>query len=323
MSEQRRAGWIAWRHELVLCILLVVLMGVAEYLVPGFCDGDSQLFLSRHLWEFALLGLGMTLIVLTGGVDLSVGSMMGLCAVVFGLVFRATQRTEMAALACVLTGALAGFCNGWLIARFRLHPLIVTLATFATFRGVAEGISQGEAYSQFGARFSQLARGQWWGLPWPGYLFLVLAACCGWWLAMTPSGRFLRAIGYNETAARFAGVPVDRLRCQLYAFSGLLAGLATVVYVSRFDTAKADAGKGFELDVITAVVVGGTSIFGGRGNLLGTALGLLLIHEVRLFVGRYWGFEELKPIVVGGLLVVSILASRILEHRDRSGPHGT
>lgn len=322
MPEPNHSRWKAWGHELVLAALLAALLGAAEYLVPGFCDGPSQLFLSRHLWEFALLGLGMTLIILTGGVDLSVGSIMGLCAVVFGLVFRATQRTDVASIACVLAGTLAGSLNGWLIARYRLHPLIVTLATFAAFRGVAEGVSQGEAYSQFGPAFSRLARGQWWGVPWPGYLFLLLAACCGWWLAMTPSGRFLRAIGYNETAARFAGIPVDRLRRRLYAFSGLLAGIATVVYVSRFDTAKADAGKGFELDVITAVVVGGTSIFGGRGNLLGTLLGLLLIHEVRLFVGRYWGHEELKPIVVGGLLVASILASRILERGTRERIRG-
>jgi len=318
MSQRNQPRWVAWGHELVLCALLVSLLVIAEQLIPGFCDGKSQLFLSRHLWEFALLGLGMTLIILTAGVDLSVGSIMGLCAVVFGLVFRATHRTDVASLACLATGLLAGSLNGWLIARYRLHPLIVTLATFAAFRGVAEGVSQGEAYSQFGPAFSRLARGEWWGVPWPGYLFSLLAVCCGWWLAKMPSGRYLRAIGYNETAARFSGIPVDRLRRRLYAFSGLLAGLATVVYVSRFDTAKADAGKGFELDVITAVVVGGTSIYGGRGHLPGTLLGLLLIHEVRLFVGRYWGHEELKPIVVGGLLVASILASRFLERGGRA-----
>ena len=111
---------------------------------------------------------------------------------------------------------------------------------------------------------------------------------------------------------------MDRIRRGLYTFSGFLAGLATVVYVSRFDTANADAGKGFELDAITAVVVGGTSIFGGRGNLLGTILGLLLIHEVRLFVGRYWEIEELKSIVIGILLIASILVSRLLSGHERS-----
>lgn len=318
MTTGRRLREFWWWHEVVLFVLLVVLLCVAETLIPGFTRWQSQLYLSRHLWEFSLLALGMTLIILTGGVDLSVGSIMGLCAVTFGMVFQGTQRTDVASMACLATGLTAGFINGFLIARFQLHPLIVTLATYAAYRGIAEGISQGHSYSQFGSIFSQLARGNLAGMPWPGYVFAILGLCCSWWLIMTASGRSLYAIGFNERASRFSGVSVDRIRSGLYTFSGFLAGLVTVIYISRFDTAKADAGKGFELDVITAVVVGGTSIFGGRGNLLGTVLGLVLIHEIRQFVGRYWEFEELKPIVIGILLIVSILASRGLSRQDRA-----
>ncbi len=318
MASRYRLAEFGWWHEVVLFILLVALLGSAELLLPGFTNGKGQLFLSRHLWELALLTLGMTLIILTGGVDLSVGSTMGLCAVVFGLTYQSTQRTDAASAACIVTGVVAGSLNGFLIARFQLHALIVTLATAAAFRGIAEGISQGNPYSQFGSAFSQLARGTWLSLPWPGYLFLLLMVGCAAWLGMTPSGRYLYAIGHNERASRFSGIAVDRIRIGLYLFSGLLAGIATVIYVSRFDTAKADAGKGFELDAITAVVVGGTSISGGRGNLLGTILGLLLIHEIRLFVGRYWEIEELKSIVIGILLVASILVSRALSGRETS-----
>jgi rhamnose transport system permease protein len=314
VNSLRAFGW--W-HEVVLAFLLILLLAFAETYVPGFVTWKSQLYLSRQLWEFALLALGMTLIILTGGIDLSVGSMMGLCAVAFGWTFEQTQRADLASLVCVAVGLMAGTGNGWLIARFQLHPLIVTLATFAVFRGVAEGWSQGAAYSQFGTSFSQIARGQWAGVPWPGYLFAVLGISCAVWLSSTATGRYLYAIGYNERAARFSGIRVDRIRRRLYTFSGLLAGLATVIYVSRFDTAKADAGRGFELDVITAVVVGGTSIFGGRGNLLGTWLGLVLIHEVRLFIGRYWGVEELRSIVIGVLLILSILVSRALTRADQ------
>lgn len=313
----KRLKSIGWSHEILLLLLLASLLGVAEQLLPGFTDWKSQLYLSRPLWEFALLTLGMTLIILTGGVDLSVGSTLGLCAVVFGVTFQATHQTTTAAFASVLTGTVAGMLNGFLIARFQLHPLIVTLATFAAYRGMAEGISQGASYSKFGSAFSQLARGTLWGVPWPGFLFALFAIICGIWLAVTPGGRYLYAIGYNERASRFSGIAVDRIRGALYTFSGFLAGLASVIYVSRFDTANADAGKGFELDVITAVVVGGTSISGGRGNLLGTIIGLVLIHEVRLFVGRYWAIEELKSIVIGGLLIASILASRLLAERER------
>jgi rhamnose transport system permease protein len=196
--------------------------------------------------------------------------------------------------------------------------LIVTLATYAAFRGMAEGISQGVSYSQFGEGFSQLARGSWWGLPLPGYLFLLLAAALAVFLAKTPTGRFIYAIGHNETAAQFSGIAVERIKFWLYTVSGLVAGLATVVYVSRFDTAKADAGQGFELEVITAVVVGGASIFGGRGNIIGTALGLLLIHETRQFVGRHWRMDELRAIVVGVMLIASVLAYRALRRPERS-----
>lgn len=317
MKLRRQLREFAWWHEIVLFALLVMLLAVAEALIPGFTKWQSQLYLSRHLWEFSLLALGMTLIILTGGVDLSVGSIMGLCAVAFGIVFQLTHRIDVASITCVAIGLAAGLLNGLLISKFQLHPLIVTLATYAVYRGMAEGISQGRSYSQFGTAFSQLARGSLFGVPWPGYLFALFVVLCTWWLIMTAPGRSLYAIGFNERASRFSGIPVDRVRIGLYTFSGFLAGLVTMIYVSRFDTAKADAGKGFELDVITAVVVGGTSIFGGRGNLLGTMLGLLLIHEVRQFVGRYWEFEELKPIIIGILLIISILASRGLSRQDR------
>ena len=137
-------------------------------------------------------------------------------------------------------------------------------------------------------------------------------------LSNTPNGRFLKAIGHNERAAKFSGIAVERIRFWLYATSGLLAGLASLIYVARFDTAKADVGKGFELDVITAVVLGGTSISGGRGNILGTLLGLLLIHETRLFVSRYWRSDELQWIVIGSLLILAVLAYQLIARKPRS-----
>jgi rhamnose transport system permease protein len=308
----------AWWHEAVLAALLIGLLLLASSLMPNFLQWKSQLLLSRQLWEFAILALGMTLVMISGGIDLSVGSTMGLCAVVFGLVFSATQSVTLSCLACLATGTVGGAINGLLISRTQIHPLLITLATYAAYRGMAEGISQGAAYSQFGQAFSNLARGTWLHVPLPGFVFVVLAASFALLLTSTPAGRFIYAMGHNETAARFSGIAVDRLKCWLYITTGSLAGLATVIYVSRFDTAKADAGKGFELDVITAVVVGGTSVFGGRGNIGGTILGLLLIHETRLFVSRYWRTDELRSIVIGFLLITSVLIYRAVlrEKKD-------
>lgn len=187
----------------------------------------------------------------------------------------------------------------------------------AGFRGIAEGISQGASYSRFGESFGQLARGSVVGIPFAASIFVMMIVAYSLWLARTPSGRFLYAIGNNELAARYSGVPVRRIKSRLYAHSGLLTAMATLIYLARFDTAKADAGTGLELEVITAVVVGGTSIYGGRGTLIGTTLGLLLIHEAKLFVGQYWQRDELKSIMIGTLLVISVLAYRLAVRKNR------
>lgn len=317
MTASRHHRLFPWQRELILALLLGALLIAAGVIKPEFLNARGQLLLSRHLWEFALLALPMTLVILTGGIDLSIGSAMGMCAVAFGLCHAAGAGVAVCCAVCLLVGAAGGLVNGWLISGLRVHPLIVTLATSAAFRGLAEGLSQGKSWSQFGDSFSQLGRGMWGGVPIAAYLFAVLAAACAVFLAVTPGGRFLYAIGHNEQAARFSGVAVDRIKLCLYTFSGLMAGLAAIIYVSRFDTAKADAGAGFELDVITAVVVGGTSIYGGRGNIVGTVLGLLLIHETRQFVSRQWQIDELKSIVVGLLLIGSLLLYRAMRSQDR------
>ena len=301
-----------YRYELTLFVLLVGLMGIAGWLMPSFVNPRGQLLLSKHLWETAIIAVAMTPIIITGGIDLSVGSAMGLCAVAFGLCFEQTGNVPLASLVCVGIGMLGGAVNGALIAKCEIHPLIITLATYAGFRGIAEGISQGMSYSQFGDSFGQLSRNTLCHVPLPAYLFALLAIATSIWLSKTPSGRFVFAIGNNEKAARFSGIAVDRIKFWLYTYFGCLAGVATLVDISLFDTAKADAGTNLELDVITAVVVGGTSIFGGRGNLLGTILGLLLIHESKLFVGRYLRIDELKSIVVGSLLIGSLLLNSLL-----------
>jgi rhamnose transport system permease protein len=304
-------------HELVLAALLLALLIVAGSFKPEFLQLRGQLLLSRQLWEFALLALPMLLVIITGGIDLSIGANMGMSAVAFGITHQSTGSVALASAACLATGLAGGAFNGLLIARAGVRPLIVTLATYAAFRGLAEGISQGASYAQFGSGFSQIARGTFLGIPLPVYLFAALAAVCAVFLAKTPTGRYLYAIGLNEQAARFSGIPVGRIKFGLYMFSGLMAAVATIIYVARFDTAKADAGSGFELDVITAVVVGGASIYGGRGNVLGTILGLLLIHETRQFVSRQWQTDELRSVVIGGLLIFSVLVYRLLRPPGR------
>lgn len=299
------------RHEAALLFLLAALLLYAKLTEPDFLAWDTQLELLKSRWELALIAIPMTLIILTGGIDLSVGSIVGLSSVVMGLSFARGVPLSVCALLALITGLAAGALNGFFVARVHVHPLLVTLATLAAFRGVATGVSNGASMTGFEAPLKPILGG-----PAPTLIFLVVAGAAAWWLNAAPGGVWLRAIGFNETAARFSALPVERMKGRLYALSGLASGMAAILFAARLNTAKADIGEGLELDAITAVVLGGTSIFGGRGNILGTVLGLLLIHETREFISWRWQRDELIFIVLGALLILSVLLHRLLGEKD-------
>jgi rhamnose transport system permease protein len=308
-------GFPFW-HEAVLVLMLVALLVFAGWTEPVFVRPRTQLNLASKVWELALLALPMTLIIITAGIDLSVGATMARSAVVLGMTWRAGVPVGVAAVLALLTGLACGVLNGIFVAYVRVHPLIVTLATLSAYRGLAEGISSGEAVSKFPESLAMLSKDVA-GLPIPGIIFVVAALATGVVLAKTPFGRTVYAMGFNETACRFSGLPTRRIKLQLYALAGLAAGLAAVLFVARRNTAKADVGDGIELDVITAVVLGGVSIFGGRGRVFGTLLGILLIHETREFVNWHWRNNVLIMLVIGVLLILSVLLNTLLTPRGR------
>ena len=214
--------------------------------------------------EVALVALPMTFIIITGGIDLSVGSIMGLTAILLGVFWQNVGLPLPAAIALALVAsAAAGFFNGLLITRLRVPPLIMTLATLALYRGLAEGISQARSVRGYPEWFFVLGQGEVLGVP--TQLWILAIAIVIFWvvLARTTFGRSLYAIGYNETAARYSAIRVDRIKLIIYTLSGLMSGLAGWIFVSRVSTTRSDMGTGLELDVIAAVVLGGTSIFGG------------------------------------------------------------
>lgn len=314
-TGRSRGGFRGW-HEVGLAGLVVALLAWAGWADPAFLSLRTQTILSSHVWELALLALPMTLVILTGGIDLAVGSTMALAAVVLGLGYEAGWPLPVCIAAALLTGTAGGALNGLAVTGLGVHPLIVTLATLAAYRGIAEGISLARPISGFPKAFAVLGQGAIAGVPVPGLVFLMALAVTAAALWATPWGPSLYAIGHNERACRFAGLPVNRLKGLLYTLSGLAAGTAAVLYVARRNTAKADIGLGLELDVITAVVLGGTSIFGGRGTLPGTLLGVLLIHEVREFIAWRWHRDELVLVVIGGLLIASVLVQKALARRQ-------
>ena len=319
MSLWRRIRAMGLWHELVLVGLLAGLLAGAWYFEQTrgaeFVSWETQTALSSHVWEMALLSIPLTLIIITGGIDLSVGAIMSLSAVTMGLAWQAGLGVWPAVGLTLAVGLTAGALNGAFVVFLGVHPLIVTLGTMSAYRGIAEGLIGAEPVSGFPLEFLALSEPLVAGLPPAGVLFVVLAVAAGVLLGRTAAGRELRAIGYNETAARFSGVAVARTKLLLYTASGLVAASAAVLFVARRDTAKADVGAGLELTAITAVVLGGTSIFGGRGRIGGTVLGVLLLHEVRSLVAWRWNRDELTFIIVGALLILSVLVHSVLTRR--------
>ncbi len=300
-------------REAVLAVLLIGLMVFAGLQEPRFVSIQAQTLLASHLWELAIIAIPMLLIIISAGIDLSVGSMVALSAVTMGLAFEKGIPVFAASGLGIVVGGVAGALNGTLITRLKVHPLIVTLATMAAFRGIAEGISLARPISGYPADFLQLASGR---VPLAGVLFAVFALAAGWVLKATRIGRHVVAIGTEEPVSRFSGIAVDRIKVWLYLASGLACGLAATILVARNNTAKADLGAGLELEAITAAVLGGASIEGGRGKVVGLVLGLALIHETREFVSWHWKQSELNLIVIGVLLIATVLVERILDRKD-------
>lgn len=301
----------------VLAILLAGLLFYARSVEPSFVTLRAQTLLASHLWELAIVALPMLLIIIAGGIDLSVGSIVALSAVTLGLLFERGFPIWAAALAGLGAGTALGVLNGMFVAKLRVHPLLVTLATLAAYRGVAEGISLARPISSYPEGFLQLAAGKWVGIPYPAIVFALLAIVVAITLQRGVLGRWLFAIGHGERAAEFSGIPVGKVKVLLFGFSGFACGLAAILLVARNNTAKADLATGLELEAITAVVLGGAKIEGGEGSVLGVVLGLLLIHETREFVSWHWKQSELNLLVIGGLLIVSVLAQHLIRRRSR------
>jgi rhamnose transport system permease protein len=294
-----------------LAVLLLAVLAWARWVSPEFMTVSTQAQLAPQLAEVGLLAVAMTLILLTGGIDLSVGSAMALAAVAAGLAHEAGAPPLVAATAALATGAACGMVNGLFITRGRVHPLVVTLATLALFRGLALGISGGRPISGFPASWTDLGTQRLLGVPVVLIPALAAAMLVIFALARTSSGLALRATGVNETAARYCGLAVDRLKLAAYTLAGAASGLAACLFIARRNTAKADIGVGIELEVITACVLGGVSLAGGKGGVGGVMLGVVLLHEIRQFAAWRGYSDDLILIVLGAVLIASVLASQI------------
>lgn len=307
---------LRFSREVVLLGVLVALVIVMTLLDPLFLSPTTLLNTSRFFVEVGLMALGMTLIIITGGIDLSVGSNLGLVSVAVGFSYAAGLPLPLAILFGLAVGVAAGFFNSVFITFLDLHPLVVTLGTFALFQGLAYGLSNADAVSDFPAWFAYF--GQAYLGPVPGQLILFVVAVAAVWviLSRTSFGRYVYAIGNNEEAARFSGVPIRRVKIALYSGIGLLVAMAAVIYTSRVYTARADTGLGLELDVISAVVLGGASIYGGSGTIGGTVLGVLIIATLRNGLILAGVPSTWQLFILGVLLLVAVFLNEFFRKSE-------
>jgi rhamnose transport system permease protein len=313
---KRVVPWWLLRHETMLAvILLIALIGLGG-MNSRFLTLDNLLNQGRLTTEVGLIALPMTFIIITGGIDLSVGSIVGLCAILLGYSWKTFGLPLPLAIGfSLLVGAAAGFLNGIVITKVKVPPLIMTIATLALYRGLAEGISQARSVRGYPEWFYFVGQENLFGVPAQLWLLLVAIVVSAVVLDRTTFGRTLYAIGNNETAARFSGLPVDRVKLIIYTLSGLMAGLSACVLVSRVTTTRSDMGIGYELDVIAAVVLGGTSIFGGVGTIWGTVVGIAMIQLLKNGLALTGVKGDATIVVIGTVLILSTLVASSLQRR--------
>lgn len=315
-AAKRVMPWWLQRHETMLAAILLAALIVLGALNNRFLTIDNLLNQGRLTTEVGLIALPMTFIIITGGIDLSVGSIVGLCAIMLGYSWKSFGfPLPLAICFSLLVGAAAGFLNGIVITRVRVPPLIMTIATLALYRGLAEGISQARSVRGYPEWFYFIGQENLFGVPAQLWLLLIAIVVSAIVLDRTTFGRTLYAMGNNETAARFSGLPVDRTKLIIYTLSGLMAGLSACVLVSRVTTTRSDMGIGYELDVIAAVVLGGTSIFGGIGTIWGTVVGLAMIQLLKNGLALTGVKGDATIVVIGTVLILSTLVASSLQRR--------
>ena len=304
------------RHETILAVLVVIALVVLAAQSDKFFTLDNLLNQGRLMTEVGLIAIIMTFVIVTGGIDLSVGSILGMVAILIGVFWQNMGLPLPVAVGLgLVVGTFAGFVNGIVITRFRVPPLIATLATLALYRGIAEGISQARSVRGYPEWFYVLGQGNLLGVPTQLWLLGLVALIAAVILGFTTWGRVTYAIGSNETAARFSGLRVDWIKVAIYSASGFAAALAAAIFVSRVSTTRSDMGTGLELDAITAVVLGGTSIFGGRGTIIGTVLGLILIQALKNGLSLAGVKSDGTIVLIGAVLILTILLSNVF-HRN-------
>ncbi len=304
-------------YQTILALVLVILVVVFGLLEPVFFYPDVLFDVTAIIGEIGIMALAMTFIITTGGIDLSVGYMLQLSGIVFGVIYTSTGNLGWAIFIALLTGLACGVFNGLVIVKTKIPPIIATLATMNLFRGISFIIAGTDSYSGFPSNFKTAFTYEVFDvIPISFFYLLVLFFLFHIAYSRGKMGRTLKGIGFNESSLIFSGINTKKAIFISYALSGLMSGFAALVYLGRLSAARTSMGDGLNLQVITAVVLGGTSTMGGVGSVFGTFIGVLIIGVLRKgytllnFSGNIFNFT------LGVLLLASLVVFAILEKRE-------
>jgi ribose/xylose/arabinose/galactoside ABC-type transport system permease subunit len=306
---------LALRRESIVLALLVLGSIGFDFTHPTFLTTSNLTQIFTNVAVVALVSIGMTLVIVTGGIDVSVGSALALCMFAAGKVMVEGGGLVLAILAALGAGALVGVLNGTLVAYGRIHPIIVTLGTLNIIRAVHIG-ALGKNWLVPPHLAEDLALGTLLGIPNAWWLTMIVAAALTGFVVWRPLGRAIYAIGGNTEAARLAGVNVPLVTVAVYVLMGVLVGFAAVIQIGQAGTVQPNAGSGLELQAVAATVIGGTSILGGRGTIVGGLLGALLVEAVHNALITIGTVGLLEGLVVGVLILIAVAAD-VLQHRRR------
>lgn len=291
---------------------LLLLVMIVSVLNPSFLEPLNLLNLLRQVAINALIAFGMTFVILTGGIDLSVGAILALSsALTAGMIVSGMDPILAILIGCVL-GGLMGLFNGLLITRGKLAPFIATLATMTIFRGLTLVYTDGNPITGLGDNylFQLFGRGYFFGIPVPAITMILAFSILYAILHKTPFGRKTYAIGGNEKAALISGIKVPKVKVMIYGLSGMLAALAGAILTSRLNSAQPTAGTSYELDAIAAVVLGGTSLSGGKGRIVGTLIGALIIGTLNNGLNLLGVSSFFQMVVKGVVIIIAVLLDR-------------
>ena len=307
------------RWEFIIFALIVVEVIVFSNLTPYFLDTFNLLNTTFNFSEKAILALPMIFIILSGDIDISVAAIIALSSFTMGYAAAHGAGTFTLVVVGLLSGLAAGLFNGFFVAVLEMPAIAVTLATQSIFRGIPQAILEDQAYTHYPESFGYFGQGYIGDsmLPFEFFLFLVLAAVTGFILHKTTYGRKLYAIGNSATASKFSGIPVKRIRMINFAVTGLFAGIAAILLTSRIGSTRPNIALGYELEAITLVVLGGVSITGGKGNIFGVVLAVILLGYLKYGMALLNMSAKIMIITTGALLIIAVLIPELISIRKK------